>query len=294
MKVVLFCGGQGMRIREHSGAIPKPMVAIGYRPILWHLMRYYAFYGHNDFILCLGYQGDVIKRYFMEYKEWMSNDFVLSNGGNSIECLSKDIEDWRITFVDTGKISNVGQRLVAVRPHLKDEEVFLANYADVLTDLPLPILLRHFEERQDIVSFLAVRPSQTFHVVDIDEHGGVERLRLASGAGLWINGGFFVLHRKVFEYIEAGEELVGKPFQRLIEHGRLSAYRHEGFWVGMDTFKEWQQLEDLYTQERAPWAVWDEERRPTDPLHWPGRGRLQTVLEPWDATPPSHFEDRIG
>ena len=293
MKVVLFCGGQGMRIREHSGAIPKPMVTIGYRPILWHLMRYYAFYGHTDFILCLGYQGDVIKRYFMEYREWMSNDFVLSNGGQSVECFSRDIEDWRITFVDTGRLANVGQRLMAVRPHLEDEEVFLANYADVLTDLPLPILLRHFEEHENIVTFVAVRPSQTFHVVDINGGGAVERLRLASRADLWVNGGFFVLNRKIFDYMQADDELVDQPFQRLIECGRLTAYRHEGFWVGMDTFKEWQQLEDLYTQGRAPWALWDDGRRPASPMRWPGRGRLQTVLEPWVPEIGSP-EDRIG
>ena len=137
MKVVLFCGGQGMRMREFSETIPKPMVPIGYRPIMWHLMRYYAHFGHKDFILCLGYRGDSIKEYFLNYKEWLSNDFVLSGGGADVQLLSSDIDDWRITFVDTGTHSNIGERLRAVRPHLEGEEIFLANYSDGLTDAPL-------------------------------------------------------------------------------------------------------------------------------------------------------------
>src|SRR5574341_155527 len=130
MKVVLFCGGLGMRLREYSEAVPKPMVPVGYRPIVWHLMRYYAHYGHKDFILCLGYKADAIKNYFLQYDETVSNDFVLSQGGGKVELLGSDISDWKITFVDTGLTTNIGQRLRAVEKHLKDEEVFLANYAD--------------------------------------------------------------------------------------------------------------------------------------------------------------------
>src|SRR6201998_4508801 len=141
MKVVLFCGGLGMRIREYPEPVPKPMITIGYRPILWHVMKYYAHYGHNDFILCLGYKGDVIKEYFLNYDECLSNDFVLSTGARRIDLLRKDIADWRITFVDTGMTSNIGERLKAVEPFLRGETMFLANYSDGLTDFPLPLLI---------------------------------------------------------------------------------------------------------------------------------------------------------
>src|SRR5260370_18842271 len=157
MKVVLFCGGLGMRMREYSEAIPKPMVTIGYRPILWHVMKYYAHYGHKDFILCLGYKADVIKNYFLNYDECVSNNFVLSHGGRKLQLLNSDIHDWNSTFGDTGIGSNIGQRLKAVQSYLKGESVFLANYSDGVSDLPLPESLRHFRERRKIASFVSVR-----------------------------------------------------------------------------------------------------------------------------------------
>src|SRR5262245_7456361 len=143
MKVVLFCGGLGTRLREHSETVPKPMVNIGYRPIIWNLMKYYAYYGHTDFVLCLGYRGDVIKQYFLNYDECLSNDCVLSRGGQTLHVFNRDIEDWTITFVDTGLHTNIGQRLKAVEPYLDGEEMFLANYSDGLADLPLPEYLAH-------------------------------------------------------------------------------------------------------------------------------------------------------
>jgi glucose-1-phosphate cytidylyltransferase len=148
MKVVLFCGGQGMRLREMPEPVPKPMAPIGYRPLLWHLMKYYAHYGHHDFVLCLGYRADVIKEYFLNYDECVSNDFVLSSGGSNIELLRADIADWRITFVDTGLKSNVGQRLLRVQRYVEGEEIFLANYADGLTDLPLDRVIEHFRSQK--------------------------------------------------------------------------------------------------------------------------------------------------
>jgi glucose-1-phosphate cytidylyltransferase len=260
LKVVLFCGGLGMRMREYSEIIPKPMVPLGHRPLLWHSMRYYAHYGHKDFILCLGYRGDVIKSYFLEYKEWLSNDFVFSEGGKSIELMRRDIDDWRITFVNTGRDANIGERLLAVRPHLEGEETFLANYADVLTDAPLPRLLETFHARGKIALFLAARPSQSFHVMAIGDDDLVAGIEPASRANLWVNGGFFVLSRGIFDVMRPGDELVEAPFQRLIGRGQLTAYRHEGFWMGVDTFKERHQLDELYARGAAPWAVW--ERRP--------------------------------
>ena len=142
MKVVLFCGGLGMRIRDAEENVPKPMVTIGSRPILWHVMKYYAHYGHKDFILCLGQRGHIIKDYFLNYSEWLSNDFVLSDGGKSVQLMSSDLDGWRIRFVDTGMTANIGQRLKAVEPLLADEPEFFANYSDGLTDLALPAATR--------------------------------------------------------------------------------------------------------------------------------------------------------
>lgn len=142
MKVVLFCGGQGMRLREFSEKIPKPMVPIGYRPIIWYIMKYYAHFGHKDFILCLGHQADSIKNYFVNYSEYVSNDFIYSKGGTHVNLLNKDIDDWTITFVDTGVNANIGQRLKAVERYLDGEKKFLANYSDGLTNLPLPDMIQ--------------------------------------------------------------------------------------------------------------------------------------------------------
>src|SRR5262245_35750205 len=215
MKVVLFCGGMGMRIREYSDSIPKPMVPIGYRPLLWHVMKYYAHYGHKDFILCLGYKADAVKNYFLNYDECVSNNFVLSQGGKKLRLLNSDIHDWNITFVDTGIASNIGQRLKAVEPYLRGESVFLANYSDGLTDLALDGYVEHFLGRDKVGSFLAVRPSQSSHVVafDGDVVSGVCPI---NKAGLWINGGFFVFRSEIFAYMRDGEELVEQPFRRLI------------------------------------------------------------------------------
>src|SRR5512137_1711572 len=160
MKVVLFCGGLGTRLREHSDTIPKPLVNVGNRPILWHLMRYYAHFGHKDFILCLGYQAESIKKYFVNYDETVSNDFVLREGGRRVDLLASDIDDWNITFVDTGLTSNIGQRLKAVQRFLAGEEMFLANYSDGLSDLPLPRVIEFARNQPDAVAcFTGVAPT---------------------------------------------------------------------------------------------------------------------------------------
>jgi glucose-1-phosphate cytidylyltransferase len=256
MKVVLFCGGLGTRMREYSENIPKPMVTIGYRPILWNLMKYYAHYGHKEFILCLGYKGDLIKEYFLNYNECLSNDFVLKNGGKEVQLYNSDIADWTISFVDTGLQSNIGQRLKAVERYVKDDEVFLANYADGLTDLPLPTYLDYFRQQNKIASFLCVQPSQSFHVVSIGETNLVTDISPIRKTDLWINGGFFIFKREIFNYIFEGEELVYQPFQRLIEKKELIAYRYTGFFGCMDTFKEKQQFDDMYSRGETPWEIW--------------------------------------
>jgi len=255
MKVVLFCGGLGTRIRDYSESIPKPMVPIGYRPILWHLMKYYAHFGHRDFILCLGYRGDVIKKYFLEYEETLTNDFSLSDGGRSVELYSRDMDDWRITFVETGLQSNIGQRLKAVEGYLGDDEMFLANYADGLTDMDLNEYLDAFRQHGCVASFLCVRPAQTFHIVSMEDGGVVRDIRPVSTA-VWSNGGFFAFRRSIFEYIRAGEELVEEPFQRLIAENSLLAYRAPVWWQCMDTFRDREALEDLYSLGDPPWEVW--------------------------------------
>ena len=262
LKVVLFCGGLGMRLRDFSDTVPKPMVTLGYRPILWHVMKYYAHFGHKDFILCLGYKGDVIKDYFLNYDECMSNDFVLEAGGNDIRLLNSDIDDWRITFVDTGVSSTIGERLKAVEEHLEGEEVFLANYSDGLTDLHLPDHLDDFLSQDKISSFLAVRSPQSFHVVSIGAGGTVKAIAPLSDSDIWINGGFFTFRKSIFEYLRQGEDLVHEPYRRLIEREQLVAYRYTGFWAAMDTFKEREVLDAMYQAGNAPWELWRPTRDP--------------------------------
>jgi glucose-1-phosphate cytidylyltransferase len=256
VKVVLFCGGQGMRLREYSESIPKPLVPVGQRPILWSLMKYYAHYGHHDFILCLGHGAHKIKEFFLRYDEWATNDFVLSGGGKAIELLATDIQDWRITFVDTGADSNVGERLRRVAPHLGDEEVFLANYADGLSDLDLDRYVGEFLARDRVAAFLTVPVPHTFHIVHANDVGDVVGLEPVAESAVRINAGFFVLRREIFDYMRPGEELVVEPFRRLIAENRLLAYPYDGFWRSMDTFKDKLELDRIAAAGDPPWQVW--------------------------------------
>jgi glucose-1-phosphate cytidylyltransferase len=257
MKVVLFCGGLGLRIRDAED-VPKPMVHIGYRPILWHVMKYYAHFGHKDFILCLGHRAEAVKNYFLNYNECASNDFVLSGGGKRLDLLNSDIDDWRITFADTGISSNIGQRLKAVEKYLEGEEEFLANYSDGLTDMPLPRQLDHFHEQDKIASFLCVRPNLSYHQVSLQQGNGnlVSEIHAMNNGNVRINGGFFIFKKKIFEYMRDKEELVIEPFHRLVGERQLIGYPYDGFWASMDTFKDKQQLESLCAAGAAPWEVW--------------------------------------
>jgi glucose-1-phosphate cytidylyltransferase len=257
MKVVLFCGGLGTRLREHSDTIPKPLVNIGYRPIIWHLMRYFAHFGHKDFILCLGYRGDLIKEYFVNYAEWISNDFILSNGGRTVEPITSDIQDWRITFVETGLHSNIGERLLAVREHLKGEEYFLANYSDALSDLPLQEYLTACERQNVIASFVTVRTWQSFHAVYARDDGIVSHMGPIRESEFWLNGGFFRFRHDIFDYINPGEELVEEPFRRLVDKEQLYSYKHHGFWAAMDTLKDKIMFDRMNGKGATPWQVWD-------------------------------------
>jgi glucose-1-phosphate cytidylyltransferase len=256
MKVVLFCGGLGMRIRDYSENIPKPMIPIGYRPILWHVMKYYAHFGHKDFILCLGHGADVIKNYFLNYSECVSNDFVLSEGGKKLDLIESDIKDWKITFADTGTSSNIAQRLLGARKYLGDEDVFLANYSDGLTNLPLDALLDDFYRKDKVASCITIPLPSSYHTISSDSNGLATDTKAISASSLRVNGGYFILKQKIFNYIRPGEELVNEPFQRLIEEQQLIAYSYDGFWACMDTFKDKQTLDDMYAKGKAPWMVW--------------------------------------
>jgi glucose-1-phosphate cytidylyltransferase len=259
MKVVLFCGGLGMRLRDYAENVPKPMVPLGYRPILWHVMKYYAHFGYRDFILCLGYRGDAIKHYFLNYEECVSNDFVLSDGGRKRELITSDIADWRITFVETGLNANLGQRLMAVRPYLEGEPMFLANYADGLTDLPLPDHIENFRKSDAIAAFVSVPPNISYHFVSTDEAGAVTSIGDILQTGLRVNAGYFVFRQQIFDYMREGEELLREPFQRLMAQRKLISYSYDGFWLPMDTAKDKKKLDDLNESGNPPWYVW----RPT-------------------------------
>jgi glucose-1-phosphate cytidylyltransferase len=256
MKVVLFCGGAGMRLRGYSDDVPKPMVEIGTRPILWHLMKYYAHFGHKDFILCLGYKGNRIKDYFLHYDESVSNNFIWSQGGKKIDFLNRDIDDWTITFVETGANANVGERLKAIEPYVEGQDMFLANYGDGLSDVQLPAMIEAFERTKAIASLLLVQPTASFDIVRAQPNGIVEEICPLTHSDTWINGGFFVMRNDIFRHIGSSEELVREPFQRLIEKQALLAYKHTGFWQCMDTFKDKQHLEEL-SLGSAPWKVWN-------------------------------------
>ena len=253
MKVVLFCGGLGTRIRDYSESVPKPMVPIGNHPILLHVMQYYSQYGHHDFVLCLGYKANVVKNYFLNYKLAETNDFIISDFGSKVEIIGERPPDWNVTLVDTGVWRNIGERLFAVKHFVGNEEIFLANYSDGLSDAPLPEMIARFKASGAIGCFIAVHPPVSFHLAEFDERGTVNRLRSSQQSDVWINGGYFVFRREIFDYLHPGEELVLEPFNRLIKAGKLMAYRYEGFWRAMDTLRDRQVLEEMLERGETPW-----------------------------------------
>jgi len=261
MKVVLFCGGFGMRMRNHEGdSIPKPMQMVGPRPLIWHVMRYYAHFGHTQFILCLGYGAEHLKEYFLHYQETSSNDFVLHGG--QVEMLSTDINDWEITFVNTGLASPIGERLRRVRSHLEGESVFLANYADVLSDAPMDKMIETFCTSDTAASMMVVPPQSSFHCVDVDASGRVERIVAVSQLPLWENGGFFILTPEIFDHLPENGDLVEDACGALAKQGRLLAQPFNGFWKPADTFKERAELDAAWFDGSRPWMVWDADRTP--------------------------------
>jgi glucose-1-phosphate cytidylyltransferase len=262
MKVVLFCGGYGMRMRDGSSDLPKPMHPVGPRPLIWHVMRYYAHFGHKDFVLCLGYGAHHIKDFFLTYDETASNDFVLRGGG--VDLLGSDIQDWTITFVHTGLDSPIGERLRRVRGHVEGEEMFLANYADVLTDAPLDRMIDRFRRSDAVGGLLAVPPQSAFHCVNIGEGDDIASITMLQEMPLWENGGYLMFRPEIFEHIEEGCDLIGDVCAPLAKQGQMMAYRHRGFWQPADTVKERTALEAAYQGGTRPWMLWDTPDR--DPL----------------------------
>jgi glucose-1-phosphate cytidylyltransferase len=234
MKVVLFCGGLGLRMGPTSRRVPKPMMTIGGRPILWHIMSYYASYGVRDFILCVGHRAEVISRHFRR-------------------CDEVRTKEWSVEFLDTGVHASVGERLRQVGPHLGDDEVFLANYGDVLTDAPLDRMVEILVDSGKTALLLGARPLYNFHVVDIGGDDVIRGISDVTTTGIRINGGFFVFRRDVLTAIQEGEDLVDEPFRRLIQADQLIAYPYDGFWAPMDTLKDQQLLECLHRSGKAPW-----------------------------------------
>jgi glucose-1-phosphate cytidylyltransferase len=255
MKVVLFCGGYGMRMRDGVFDLPKPMVKVGPRPLLWHVMRYYAHFGHTDFVLCLGYGAHHVKDFFLNYSETASNDFVLRGG--EVKMLSSDISDWTITFVHTGLDSPIGERLRRVREHVAGERIFLANYADVLTDAPLDDVIDRFARSDAAASLLAVPPQSAFHCVQLGEQSKVDEIIGVNTMPLWENGGYFVLRQEVFDHLPADGDLVVDACGSLAKEGKLMAYPYRGFWQPADTIKERNTLEAAYQGGTRPWMLWE-------------------------------------
>ena len=260
MKVVLFCGGLGMRMRDGGTSGPKPMAMIGDRPLMWHVMRYYAHFGHTDFVLCLGYGASYVKDFFLNYDETRSNDFVLEGGARQVKLFKTDISDWRITFVDTGLNSAIGERLRRVRRFVDGEPMFLANYADVFTDAPLPDMIERFAASDAAVSLLAVPPKSSHHVVDVGDDGLITQVTAVKDLRQWENGGYFVLRPEIFDHLHEGEDLVQDALGRLIPQRRVLAYPYKGYWSPADTVKERAQMEEMYFRGQCPWMVWDPER----------------------------------
>ena len=244
MKVVIFCGGLGVRMGEETQRIPKPMIQIGGRPMLWHIMRYYAAWGHNEFILCLGYKGEVVKEYFLSHEGALFKDFSLGRNGSgtSLELLPSPADDWRITFVDTGVDATIAARLKAVEPHLAGEEAFLATYGDGLTDANLIDVIGAFRASGKMAMFLLVRPQFNAHQVETDPSGIVISVSDMSNSSVRINGGFFVFKREILDWIEPGDELVEETFERLVARREIVTFPYDGFFGPMDTIKDQQRL----------------------------------------------------
>ncbi len=257
MKVVILCGGKGTRLKEQTESIPKPLIEIGGRPILWHIMKIYAAHGFNEFILCLGYRGQAIKEYFMDYLSWRHHDFDLDLSGQEpeVRLLNHDREQWTITFADTGEETNTGGRIKRIEPYIK-EDSFMATYGDGLADLNLKQLVAFHQSHGRAGTITVVNPPSQFGLLEMDNDGRVTRFREKPALDQWINGGFFVFRREFFNSLGEDDVLERAPLERLAEEGQLMAFRHEGYWKCMDTYKDTVTLNEHWSGGKAPWKVW--------------------------------------
>jgi glucose-1-phosphate cytidylyltransferase len=259
MKVVLLAGGYGTRLSEETDLRPKPMVEIGGKPILWHIMKIYSHYGYNDFVICCGYKAYFVKDYFHNYYMHAA-DMVIDLAKNAVEYLGSTSEPWRITLVDTGLDTMTGGRIKRIQKHIGDEP-FLLTYGDGVADIDIDALVRYHKENGRLATMTAVLPSGKFGVLGIGEGGRVASFQeKPRGDGSWANGGFFVLQPEVFDYIKEGDATVfeRKPLEDLAKDGQMQAFKHDGFWKPMDTLRDKLELQSLWESGRAPWKVWGE------------------------------------
>ena len=257
MKVVILAGGFGTRLAEYTDLIPKPMVTVGGRPILWHIMQHYARFGHKDFVLALGYKAEVVKEYFLNYRT-LSSDFHLDLGSGAVTPLSSAAPDWRITLVDTGANSMTGGRVKRLEKFVAGE-TFMLTYGDGVSDVDIGALVAFHRAHGKIATLTTVRPVSRFGVVHLDRAGHVEGFHEKPVGDGWINAGFFVFDRRVFDYLDGDACVLEQaPMRRLAEDGQLMAFRHDGFFFAMDTYREYQQLNQMWERGEAPWRVWRE------------------------------------
>ena len=260
MKVVILCGGQGTRLREETEYRPKPMIEIGGRPIVWHIMKSYAHYGHSHFILCLGYKGNVIKDYFLNY-EAMNSDITLTLGQlHAIAYHDQHHEqEFAVTLAETGQATMTGGRLNRVKRYVGREELFLLTYGDGLSDVNIARVLEFHRKHGKKATLTTVRPSSRYGVIGLNGSGTVKQFNEKPVLDSWINAGFFVFDRSVFDYLDPTDDCIleRKPLERLAAEGQLMAYRHEGFFYAMDTYREYQHLNELWDSGRPPWKVWE-------------------------------------
>ena len=258
MKVVILCGGLGTRLREETEFRPKPMVEVGGRPILWHIMKIFARHGLSDFILCLGYKGQVIKEYFLNY-EAMNNDFALTLGReHGIEFLGNHEEQgFRVTLADTGPETLTGGRVKRIEPYV-DGDTFIVTYGDGLANVDITALLEFHRQHGKLATVTSVRPVSRFGVLDMEKDGRVQQFAEKPQSEGWINAGFFVFNRKVFDYFQGGDRCImeHEPLERLAADGQLVAYRHTDFFFAMDTYREYEVLNKMWQSGEAPWKVW--------------------------------------
>ena len=260
MKVVLLCGGKGTRLREETEYKPKPMVTVGGLPLLWHIMKIYSHYGFKDFILCLGYKGDMIREYFLKFEE-MASDFTLTMRSNSHDRITfhqpHKLEDWRITFVDTGQEAMTGSRIARVQPYLGDDPAFLVTYGDGVADVNLTELVAFHRAQGKIATTAGMHQPSRFGVLEI-EGSLVTSFSEKPQLKGYINGGFYVFNREVFRYLSSDGDCVleQEPLRKLAQEQQLSVYKHEGFFFAVDTYKHWEDLNAMWERGQRPWMVW--------------------------------------